>query len=152
MARKRAIHPATERALLTWAAQKRLMYIGGDGYAPASVIAKIRDEREGAGEGKRTTQRWAEMYTGDGLAVHRITLTMTDVPRGVMTAYYLLRGDWFIAANKQAAYFGLQTREYWDALGLAEHIVECGLRLLEDIAQQPKIEADQAVANSRFST
>jgi len=136
MARKRStLHPATERAILTWAAQKRLMYVGGDGFAPASVLAKIRDEREGAGEGHRPTQHWAEVYTGDGLAVHKVTLTMTDVPRGVMTAYYLMRADWFVPANKQAAYFGLETREYWDALRLAENIVECGLRLLEELAQ-----------------
>lgn len=132
MTRKRStLHPATERALMTWAAQKGLIFMGAEGFAPQSVIEKIRRDREGAGEGKKSVQRWAEVYWGDGLAVHRITQSMAEIPRMVLTSYYLLRGPCFTPAADQATYIGIELRRYWTELEIGENVVESGLKLLQ---------------------
>ncbi|MGH8219959.1 MAG: hypothetical protein ACREUT_15560 [Steroidobacteraceae bacterium] len=129
--RKSNLHQATQRALRTWGAQKLLMFTGSGGYAPRSIIAKIREEREGAGEGRRVAQRWEEVYTGDGAVVHRIELSMPELPRITMTAYYVLQGPFFSPASEQAEHLGIAVRSYWTYLEIAEYIVDSGLQLLE---------------------
>ena len=127
--RQRNVHQATERAILTWAAQKRLLFTGAEGYAPRSVIDKIRREREGAGEGRQLKQRWPEVYTGDGLLVQQIVHELTEIPRMVLSAYYLLTGPYHVAVAQQAASIGITTTEYWGSLRAGEVGVETGLRL-----------------------
>lgn len=131
MARKRStLHPATERAVLTWAAQKRLVLAGEEGFAPRNVLEKIRREAEGAGEGKKSTQRWPEVYWGDGLLVHQVTLELAEIPRLVLTCYYLFRADWMWPITDQAQQIGIPKPDYFEHLGRAETAVETGLRLM----------------------
>lgn len=144
MARKRStLHPATERAVLTWIAQKRLTIASEEGFAPRSVIEKIRREREGAGEGKKSTQKFMEVYWGDGLLVHQVVLELTEVPRLVFTAYYLFARDWYWPVADQAQHIGLTKPDYWEHLGRAEVAVETGLRIMRKGPRQELATADE---------
>lgn len=140
MARKRStLHPATERAVLTWAAQKRLVLDGGgEGYATRSTIEKIRRERDGAGEGgKKGEQHWPEVYWGDGLLVQEVLLELPELPRIVFNCYYLLARDWYMPVDEQARQIGIAKTEYWSYLGNAETGMETGLKLLRRAGVAP---------------
>ena len=127
--RQRNIHLATARAIDTWAAQKRLLFTGAEGYAPRSVIEKLRRERDGAGEGRKLEQRWPEVYWGDGLQVQYIMHELPELPRMALSAYYLLRGPYHVSVAQQAVSIGITTTEYWGSLRAGETAVETGLRL-----------------------
>lgn len=119
----------TERALDTWAAQKREMLLHAE--SVTGVLGKIRDEREaaGAGEAKRR-QRWAEVYRGDGLIVQMIIATLKELPRLTLTFHYVLRRPWRVPIERQAAEIGIAKREYWRQLYVGEACVDAGLQLL----------------------
>lgn len=124
------VHQATARALDTWAAQKRLLFASDEGYAPRSMIEKLRREREGAGEGRKLDQRWPEVYRGDGLLVQLVVVELPELPRMALSAYYMLRGPpYHVAVAKQAVSIGITTTEYWGSLRAGETAVETGLRL-----------------------
>lgn len=127
--RNNRVHEATARALETWAAQKRLLFTGSEGYAPRSTIEKIRREREGAGEGRKLEQRWAEVYYGDGLLVQLVVIELPELPRMALGAYYMLRGPYHLPVAKQAPSIGISVTEYWESLRAGETAVETGLRL-----------------------
>lgn len=128
--RRREIHHATERALDTWAAQKRLTLGGDEGFAPYSIIHKIRKEREGAGEGRRFEQKWLEVYWGDGYQVQLITTELPELPRMIIACYYIFRGKWFVHIDDQVNRIGCTKHAYWDELRVAQMAVETCLRVL----------------------
>jgi anti-sigma factor RsiW len=127
--RTNIVHQATARALETWAAQKRLLFTGSEGYAPRSVIERMRREREGAGEGRKLEQRWLEVYRGDGLMVQLVVVELAEIPRMALSAYYMLRGAYHVSVAHQAASIGITTTEYWGWLRAGEIAVETGLKL-----------------------
>jgi hypothetical protein len=128
---KRQIHAATARALETWAAQKRLILGGKEGFAPRSIIDKIRRERDGAGQGRRGEQRWPEVYRGDGLLVQQVVTELGELPRMVVTCYYLFTGPWYVRVDEQAEAIGTSKTEYFVHLKVAEASIETGLKLLQ---------------------
>lgn len=128
--RTNTVHQATARALDVWASQKRLLFTSSEGFAPRSVIEKLRRERDGAGEGRKLgQQRWPEVYWGDGLSVQLIVVELPELPRMTLSAYYLLRGPYHVTIAKQSASIGISATEYWDWLRAGETAVETGLRL-----------------------
>lgn len=137
MARKRlTLHPAIERAVLTWVAQKRMILEGDGGQASYNVIERIRRERDGAGQGKKQVQRWAEVYWGDGLRVQQVVIELPEMPRMVFTCYYLLARDWYVPVTDQSIGIGITKTEYWEYLGKGETGVETALKVLRSTGQE----------------
>jgi hypothetical protein len=125
---------ATLAALETWASQKRAIYVGRrDGEPIASVLGRIRDERVAAGEGEaHRRQRWPEVYTGDGLAVQLVVLTLPELPRLVLSFYYVLRHQCRVPIECQATDIGIKKRDYWTWLQIAETATDTGLQVMHD--------------------
>jgi hypothetical protein len=127
-----AVPPTTVAALDTWAAQKRQLYITIE-QPIGSVLGKIKAERSAAGEGDpRLKQKWAEVYTGDGLLVERIVRTLRELPRLTLTYYYVLRWPWRVPIPDQAADLGIPKREYWRQLEVGEAVVDGALQVLQE--------------------
>lgn len=126
-------HPTTEAALNTWAAQKRSLFIETE-ESVASVMGKIKAEQSAAGEGDaRRRQNWAEVYTGDGAAVERISRTMPEYPRATLTSFWVLRWPWRVPVSEQALALGIEVRDFWRHLQAAEQVVDSGLQLLDQM-------------------
>lgn len=144
--RQRNVHQATARALDVWAAQKRLLFTSSEGFAPRSVIEKLRRERDGAGEGRKLAQRWPEVYWADGLSVQLVVVELPELPRMALSAYYLLRGPYHVTVAQQAVSIGIPTAEYWDSLRAAETAVETGLKLWRKWETRAQAAAERAGA------
>jgi hypothetical protein len=128
-----SIHAATDRALKTWAAQKRSMFVGIDGFTPRSIIARIVREESGTNRGGPHRQHWREVYQGDGALVQQIILTLEEVPRMTVTCRYLFVGPWLLSAGVQAEWIGIGRGDYWANLRLALAAVDSGIKLLSSI-------------------
>jgi hypothetical protein len=138
MARTRPVerlhtHAATTRALQTWAAQKRSVFVGLEGYRPYSIITQIGRERCAADKDWLRRQRWPEVYHGDGEIVQRVVSTLQDVPRMTLTCYYTLAGPWSMSVRAQATAIGITTTAYWINLRIAEAVVDSGIKLLASL-------------------
>lgn len=116
------VHLAVER----WGRAKRRIWMGGyvvksggpavfhcDGFPARSVLAKIRDERDGAGT-NRTMQRWSEVMTGDELEVQRATLGMPEKPFAALHLQYVFDRDMLTKPEKAAA-LRCSTTEFYAA-------------------------------------
>lgn len=126
----RFVSPSIVAALETWAAQKRATFI--EEQLLSSVLARIKTERTAAGEpGAVRGQRWAEVYTGDGLRVHLVLPTLRELPRLTLTYYYVLRWPWRVPVPEQVRYLGITKRDYWRFLEAAETAVDTGLQVME---------------------
>jgi len=127
------VSPCLERALATWAAQKRMVYLTTESQSVASVLGRIKSERVAAGEGgdARSRQRWPEVYSADGFMVELVVRTLKELPRLTLTYHYLLRSPWRVPISAQAADIGIPKREYWRQLDIAETAVDTGLQVME---------------------
>lgn len=133
MARRQGtIDVTTEKALYTWAGQKRQAYANIQWWQPDSVIGKLMDEGPGVRRGGKVPQRWDELYIGDGLIVQRIVSKMSGPPRLVLTCYYLLGGR--ASVREQCRAIGITRAQYWPGLHAGEEAVSVGLQLLEEYA------------------
>lgn len=107
-----------------WGRQKRRVWEGKDwhgnidGYAQ-SLLGRIREEREGAGQGT-PTQRWPEVFWGAGLDVQRALVGMPELPLTCLILHYVWNPDWGITAAKKAAIASVSVRSFWEELKKAE--------------------------------
>ena len=103
----------------TWARQKARVWLGGhdghvDGWPPSSMAGKLREELEGAGQGKME-QHFAEVLVGDALLVQRSIEDMPWSVRLVLHLHYLAMDN----VKEKAAFAGVSRAHYWNLLGRA---------------------------------
>jgi hypothetical protein len=103
----------------TWARQKARVWLGGhgghvDGWPPISMAGKLREELEGAGQGK-IEQHFAEVLVGDALLVQRAIEDMPWSMRLVLHLHYLAMGN----VKEKAAFAAVSRAHYWNLLGRA---------------------------------
>jgi hypothetical protein len=107
-----------------WGRQKRRIWTGADwhgnvdGYAQ-SLLGRIRDEREGAGQGQHS-QKWPEVFWGDGLDVQRSLLGLPEMPYSVLHLHYVWDPEWNITVGRKARCIGIDRETYYDHLDRAE--------------------------------
>jgi hypothetical protein len=110
-----------------WGSQKRRIWTGKDwhgnvdGYAQ-SLLGRIRDEREGAGQGT-SSQRWPEVFWGDGLDVQRAIVGMPETPYCVLHLQFVFDPDFGLSIERRARLLELKRTAYTDALDNAEHFL-----------------------------
>lgn len=107
-----------------WARQYRRIVQGGvvradgvfepDGWPTTTILGKLREERDGAGQGK-VSQHFAEVYRGDGLLIRRAMERMPLAEREVLYARHLSRD----LVRTQADVLGLSVAGYWSRLDRA---------------------------------
>lgn len=107
-----------------WGRQKRRIWSGHDwhgnidGYAQ-SLLGRIRDERDGIGQGARN-QHWPEVYFGDGLDVQRSTPGMLERPFAALHFQYVWNPDWNVTVAQKSRYLGIKRTEYFTLVEVAE--------------------------------
>lgn len=137
MTQQRAVESTTAAALDTWAAQKRRLLIGRE-ESLGCTLGRLKRERENAGEGSPTLkQRWPEVYTGDGLVVQSIMCTFTELPRLVVSYYYVLKFPWRVPVREQCNDIGISRAEYWRQLDRAELAITTAMAVLS--FQRPSV-------------
>ena len=113
-------------ALGLWGRQKRRVWVGADwhgnidGYSQ-SLLGRIRDEREGAGEQGARSQHWPEVFWGAGLDVQRGIMGMREVPFCVLHLHYVWPAEWEIPIETKARMVGIVKAEYWRELENGEN-------------------------------
>lgn len=106
---------------------KRVHHI--DGYA-SSLLGRIREEREGAGQ-SIISQKWDEVYWGDGLDVRRCLPGMPERPLAVLHLQYVWDPEFAITASRKAALLEMSLANYWSWLKNAEFWVFARLDRLD---------------------
>jgi hypothetical protein len=86
-----------------------------DGWPTVSLLGRI-DQTWGGGP---PDQRWAEVYTGDGLHVWRALHDMPFQPRLVLYAKYLSSEP----VKRQAHLLGISVSLYWSSLDCAYYFL-----------------------------
>lgn len=110
-----------------WGRQKRRIWEGKDwhgnidGYAQ-SLLGRIREEREGAGQGT-PAQRWPEVFWGAGLDVQRCLMGMPERQFAVLHFQYVWNPEWGITAERKARLLSIGRTEYIALTGRAENWV-----------------------------
>lgn len=114
-------------ALSAWGKQKRRIWEGGavsrnghrhiDGYAN-SLLGRIREEREGAGQGARTVQHWPEVYHGQALEVQRALIGIPERPHLVLHLHYVFPRE--ATAATKAGWAGVARSVYFHVLSLGQ--------------------------------
>lgn len=133
-----------------WGAQKRRIWLGRDyhgnidGYAQ-SLLGRIRDEREGASQGVQS-QKWPEVYRGDGLEVQRAIYGMPELGFEVLHFQYVWDPRWEITASQKAKILGIGRTEYFKRKDKAEVWVHarldgCALESITHIAQKRALQS-----------
>ena len=108
-----------------WGRQKRRIWTGHDwhgnvdGYAQ-SLLGRIREERDGASQGTPSSQRWPEVFWGDGLDVQRSLIGMPEMPYSVLHLHYVWDPEWNVTATRKARCIGLERDVYYNHLDRAE--------------------------------
>lgn len=126
-----------------WGHQKRRIWTGKDwhgnvdGYAQ-SLLGRIRDEREGAGQGQRA-QHWAEVFWGDGLDVQRVLLGMPERSYCALHMQYVWDPEWGVTANRKARAMELSRAEYFNSVDRAETWIHARLEVRRPDSQMPRI-------------
>jgi len=116
-----------------WGRQKRRIWEGRDwhgnidGYAQ-SLLGRIREEREGAGQGT-PTQRWPEVFWGSGLDVQRALMGMPERQFAVLHFQYVWNPEWGITVERKARYLGIKRTEYFGVVESAETWIHSRLDL-----------------------
>lgn len=114
-----------------WGRQKRRVWAGHDwhgnvdGYAQ-SLLGRIREERDGASQGL-VSQKWPEVYWGNGLDVQRSLLGMPERQHAVLHFQYVWDPDWGITADRRAGYLGIKRTEYFALVDRCETWVHARL-------------------------
>lgn len=144
-----------------WGSQKRRVILGHvarpgyithvDGYPAQSVLARIRDERDGAGQGAVATQRWLEVYTGDGLDVQRAIQGMPEHPLLVFNIQYVPDPEWEIRVSERARSCEVSRPSYFQLLALAEVWVLSRLDPSISLDAQPAESAASLFTDRRIS-
>lgn len=107
--------------LRLWGRQKRRIWVGADwhgnvdGYSQ-SLLGRIRDEREGAGEQGARAQRWPEVFWGMGLDIQRAITGMREIPYCVLHLYYVWPPEWELTIDQKARAIGVKKADYWREL------------------------------------
>lgn len=115
------------RANGLWGRQKRRIWCGHDwhgnvdGYAQ-SLLGRIREERDGAGQGT-PSQRWPEVFWGEGLDVQRSLLGMPEVPYAVLHLHYVWDPEWNVPITQKARALNIAREAYYESLDRAEYWV-----------------------------
>ncbi len=113
----------------TWGRQKRRIWDGSetfvncegkedthiDGYA-GSLLGRIREERDGAGQQGALHQHWAEVMWGHGLEVQRSLPGMPENPLLVGHLQYVWPKEFGLSIPRKAALIELDKNQYWDSL------------------------------------
>lgn len=128
-----------------WGRQKRRVWCGHDwhgnvdGYAQ-SLLGRIRDEREGAGQGT-PAQRWPEVFWGAGLDVQRCLIGMPERQYHVLHFQYVWDPDWGITAERKASFLGMKRTEYFEIVDRSETWVHARLDTAEHRSDAQLVEA-----------
>jgi len=123
--RTRHVDISVEAAIETWAAQWMFMTRGVQSIP--SLLGRLKDQGPAAGESGKRGQRWAEVYTGDGLIVQRIFQEMRELPRLAVQTYYLRIGR----VTHRIKWLGITKDRYFDELDKGEEIIENGIKVLD---------------------
>jgi hypothetical protein len=130
-------------ALRMWGRQKRRIWIGSDwhgnidGYAQ-SLLGRIRDEREGAGEQGARNQFWPEVFWGAGLDVQRGIIGMRETPLCVLHLHYVWLPEWELTVDQKARSVGIKKADYWRELENAENWAHAKLDSPSDCQQRER--------------
>ena len=131
-------------ALGLWGRQKRRVWIGTDwhgnvdGYSQ-SLLGRIRDEREGAGEQGVRSQHWPEVFWGMGIDVQRGIVGMREIPFCVLHLHYVWPPEWEIHIDTKAKMLGISKPEYWRELENGENWTHAKLDSTSDCVPREKI-------------
>ena len=110
-----------------WGEQKRRIWSGMDwhgnvdGYAQ-SLMGRIREERDGASQGKRN-QYWPEVFTGDGLDVQRAMTRIQERPCAALHFKYVWDPRWEISASRKARMLDVSRSVYFEIVGKGESFI-----------------------------
>jgi hypothetical protein len=137
--RKRgAIDAWLDNMLRRYMGQKSAMWNGRNrldhsfGWSSASVLGKIKDERDGAGQGS-FRQAFAEFFTEDALLVRRSLEGMSYDPYIVGHLHYMVAASVSVKARDA----GYAPSTYWDHLKVFHTWVERGVTLLDsDVSRE----------------
>ncbi len=131
-------------ACRTWGSQKRRIWSGHDwhgnidGYAN-SLIGRIREEREGTGQGQRQ-QFWPEVFYGDGLIVQRTLPGIAVAQHDALHVKYVWDSRFKLTMAQKAALLSMSERALFEVTGRAETWVHARL---ENSAQLQLIDSSQ---------
>lgn len=118
-----------------WGRQKRRIWTGHDwhgnvdGYAQ-SLLGRIRDEREGAGQGE-VSQHWPEVFWGAGLDVQRCLIGMPERQYRALHFQHVWDPEWGVTAERKASFLGMKRTEYFELVDRSETWVHARLDLPE---------------------
>lgn len=101
-----------------WGRQRWKLFDPNDGWANVSLLGRIREERDGAGQ-TYFRQSFKEVYSGLGLEVHRAVQGMPDRPWQILNAHYVFPGR----ANWKANRLKLHRAEYYRLLNQAHSYI-----------------------------
>jgi hypothetical protein len=130
--------------LRLWGRQKRRAWLGADwhgnidGYAQ-SLLGRIRDEREGAGEQGARSQYWPEVFWGVGLDVQRGIVGMRETPLHVIHLHYVWPAEWELTVDQKARSIGLKKADYWRELENGENWTHAKLDSVSDCDRKENI-------------
>ncbi len=101
-----------EQAGHEWGAQRRRIVLGGfvtdgvhhrDGFNRSSLLARIREFGDGAGQRGHLHQHFAEVYTGEGLAFQRALVGVREHWRLIAELRYVVPNR-VVAGKQKLAY------------------------------------------------
>jgi len=90
-----------------------------DGYSE-SFMGRILDERVAAGQSGASSQRWDEVYFGDGLEVQRALSGMPESTYDAIHVKYVWDPEFNLSWSDRAKIIGMKERVFWEAVGRAE--------------------------------
>lgn len=139
--------------LRTWGSQWRRIALGGtvvrnekgeiihrhiDGY-PTSSLSDFRGK---IGFGTSSEQHWAEVYTGDGLLVHRAMQHLSEVQRQTITISYgvVAENGRPYPAPERAEFLGMSRAMFFQVLGGAEQFIAGWIGGRRDAAPSVQLE------------
>lgn len=119
--------------LRVWGAQWRRIALGGtvtrdadgnivhrhiDGY-PTTSLSNFKDK---VGFGTGAEQRWAEVYVGDGLIIHRGMQRLPEAQRlAILITYGVRTEDGRVyGVRDRAEFMGMTRTAFWETLNAAE--------------------------------
>ena len=143
----------TNHMLRVWGAQWRRIALGGtivrgpdgeilhrhiDGY-PTSSLSNFKDK---IGFGTGGEQQWAEVYTGDGLIIHRGMQRLAELQRTAVVITYGVRAPdgKVYGVRDRAEFLGMTRTIFWQTLNAAEQ------RLIGFVEGLREVESDRELS------